>query len=125
MTVIFFRCYSFTVGEGRPQEPSKCPDMVSMATNTASASQSSAMAKADFQALLEGPAGLPPKDTTPNFANPPNLEMIFDSTLALCLIAATIVVCIRLYSKVFLIRIIVCEDCKSLQPPLSRPICDI
>ena len=80
------------------------------------------MGKADFQALLEGPAGLPPKGTTPNFANPPNLEAIFDATLALCLIAAAFVVFIRLYTKVFVIRSTACEDCKSLQPPLGRPL---
>ena len=96
--------------------------MVSMAMSAGPASQTSATVKVDFQALLEGPAGLPPKGTTPDFANPPNLEAIFDSTLALCLIAATIVVLIRLYTKVFVLRSTACEDCESLQSLLGRPI---
>ena len=91
-----------------------------MAMNTPSASQTSAMVKEDFRALLEGPAGLPPKGTTPNFANPPNLEAVFDSTLALCLIAAALAVFIRLFTKVFVIRSTACEDGKSLQPPLGK-----
>ena len=125
MTVIVFWCWIFAVREVRPREPSKCPFMVSMAMNTAPASHTSAMAKVDFQALLEGPAGIPPKGTRPEFANPSNLQAIFDSTLALCLIAATIVVFIRLYTKVFVIRSTTCEDCKSLQPPLARPTWDV
>ena len=64
-------------------------------------------------ALLNGPAGAPPPGMTPNLVNPPNLDAIIIPTLSLCITVTTIVVVIRLYSKLFLIRSIAYEDCKS------------
>ena len=69
---------------------------------------------AAYQALLNGPAGLPPAGVLPNFENPPrNLASIFHATAALTLSFATVAVVIRTYTKRCLLRSMGYEDCRS------------
>lgn len=78
------------------------------------ASPSNASTPESVQLLLNGPAGTPPAGVTPNFDNPPNLNNTFlVGTLVLCLSFATVAVLIRLYTKLFLIRSVAYEDCKT------------
>ena len=65
------------------------------------------------QMLLNGPAGTPPAGVTPNFDNPPNLNTYVVFTLVLCVSFATVALLIRFYTKLFLIRSIAYEDCKT------------
>ena len=69
---------------------------------------------AAFQALLNGPAGLPPAGVLPNFENPPrNLASIFHVTAALTLSFTTVAVVVRIYTKRCLLRSMGYEDCRS------------
>ena len=69
---------------------------------------------AALQALLNGPAGLPPAGVLPNFENPQqNLAFIFRLTTALALSFPTVAVVIRIYTKRCLIRSMGYEDCRS------------
>ena len=70
--------------------------------------------QAKMQALLNGPAGVPPLGTVPNFENPANLEYITNPVLVLCLTVATIAVILRTYTRFFLIRSASLEDCTLL-----------
>lgn len=76
------------------------------------------MAAPSEQALLNGPAMPPPDGIIPNFANPPNLNKEITFTLALCMSVATLLISIRMYTKMFIIRSVGHEDCKV--PPLFR-----
>lgn len=64
-----------------------------------------------LQALLNAPAGAPPARVTPKFSDPANLNGLVISTLALCLVFATLAVLMRVYTKCFLIRSWDFEDC--------------
>lgn len=81
-----------------------------MATNTSSPTPEQLNAK--LQQLLNGPAGKPPAGVTPNFVDPPNLDVIITLTIVLCITFATIAVFIRMYTKLLLVRSTVYEDCK-------------
>ena len=67
---------------------------------------------AQLQALLDGPAGKPPLGITPNFVNPPNHATLAIAVMAIGLTISTLVLMIRMYTKIFLIRSVVLEDCK-------------
>lgn len=69
--------------------------------------------QAEVQILLNGPAGEPPPGTLPNFSNPPNLDAVYIATTAICGSVSFLAVLIRMYTKLFLIRSLVLEDCKS------------
>ena len=79
---------------------------------------SSTMSTASEQAqtalftLLEGPAMSPPAGVLPNFRNPPNLNLYVTLTIALCISFATLAVLLRMYTKVFVVRVLAWEDCK-------------
>ena len=66
-----------------------------------------------LQVLLNGPAGTPPVGITPNFDGPPNLNAFVTLTLTFCVTFTTLAVFMRMYTKLFLIRSIAYEDCKS------------
>lgn len=76
------------------------------------------MARTSEQALLDRPAMPAPDGIIPNFVNPPNLNKEITFTLALCMSVATLLVSIRMYTKMFIIRSVGHEDCKV--PPLVR-----
>ena len=85
---------------------------LSMAAPTQSLTPS--QSHAAIQALLNGPAVLPPAGVLSNFENPPkNLFSVFLAIAALTLSFATVAVVIRVYTKRCLIRSIGYEDCRS------------
>ena len=67
-----------------------------------------------LQELLNGPAGTPPIGVMPNFDNPPSLEFYLIFTITVCVTLATVVVLLRMYTKIFIIRSLANEDCKLL-----------
>jgi hypothetical protein len=66
-----------------------------------------------YQALLDGPAMNPPPGVMPNFVDPPNLRREVILGLTIYMTTATLVVLMRLYTKLFLFRKIIFEDCIS------------
>ena len=62
--------------------------------------------------LLEGPAMSPPAGVLPNFRNPPNLDLYVTLTIALCVAFGTLAVLLRMYTKVFISRMLAWEDCR-------------
>ena len=80
----------------------------------AAPSMSTEEIQASLQALLDGPAGRPPLGIVPNFQHPSNLDAIVFPTVAICLTTTTLAVLARLYTRLFLLRSIAREDCKSL-----------
>lgn len=66
----------------------------------------------ELQELLNGPAGKPPEGVVPNFLDPFSLDAIAITTLTLCIVFATLLVWARIYTKIFLMRLIAYEDCK-------------
>ena len=67
---------------------------------------------AQLQALLNGPAGPPPPGVTPNFVNPPNHTTLAIAVMTVGLTASTLVLLMRIYTKVYLIRSLALEDCE-------------
>ncbi|CAD6580725.1 MAG: hypothetical protein ASARMPREDX12_000255 [Alectoria sarmentosa] len=63
-----------------------------------------------LQALLNGPAGTPPTGVVPRTQNPPNLNAFLILTLTLVLTFGTLAVFMRMYTKLFIIRSVACED---------------
>ena len=72
------------------------------------------------QSILNGPAGTPPVGVTPNFDNPPNTNRFVIITLVFCVLLASLAVLVRMYTKIFLIRSIEYEDCKSSYSLFSK-----
>ena len=62
--------------------------------------------------LNQLPGLQPPPGVVPNFINPENYQSTIIATLTVCLTTATLLTLLRLYSKVFVIKCIVLEDCK-------------
>ena len=67
-----------------------------------------------LQGLLNGPAGTPPPGAIPNFDNAPNLDVYLIVTISTCMTSAAVAVLLRMYTKIFIIRSLANEDCKSL-----------
>lgn len=65
-----------------------------------------------LQKLLNGPGMAPPPGVKPNFVNPPNLEKEFYIDLILCLTISVLVVAMRMWTKVRVMRKVMIEDCK-------------
>ena len=65
-----------------------------------------------LQKLLNGPGMSPPPGVKPNFVNPPNLEKEFYIDLILCLTISVLVVAMRMWTKVRVMRKVMIEDCK-------------
>ena len=72
---------------------------------------SSEQAQASLRRLLEGPAMSPPAGVIPNFHDPPNLDSFVALTLTLCLSIVTLAIALRMYTKVFILRVLAWEDC--------------
>lgn len=72
------------------------------------------------QKLLDTPAMPAPPGLKHNFINPPNLKTEFYVDLNLCLIIAILAVCMRIWTKVRLIRKVEIEDCKDFSFPLGN-----
>lgn len=66
-----------------------------------------------YQALLDGPAMNPPHGVEPNFIDHSNLSRGVIVTLTIYMTFATLVFLMRLYTKLFLFRKVVLEDCMS------------
>lgn len=66
--------------------------------------------------LLQQPAGRPPPGVIPNFDNPSNLDAAVYSIIILSCSIAVLATMIRIYTKIFLIRLLVYEDCESWTP---------
>ena len=66
-----------------------------------------------MQALLNGPAGTPPVGVLPNFDDLPNKYTPVTVTVSFCLVSATLLVLMRMYTKLFIIRSRAYEDCES------------
>lgn len=64
------------------------------------------------QATLNGPAMVPPPGVIPNFVDPPSLRHAATTMLALYLVLSMIVVLMRMYTKIFILRQMASEDCK-------------
>lgn len=69
-------------------------------------------------ALLDRPALAPPPGVTPNFTNPANLARPWLAGFQFALI--TIFVCIRLYTKKYVVGRWLAEDCKLAFPVRIR-----
>lgn len=65
------------------------------------------------QDWLNGPAMVPPPGVTPNFVDPPNQRHIVLFVLIFYMTLSTIVILMRMYTKIFLLRKTVFEDCMS------------
>ena len=55
----------------------------------------------------------PPAGGISNFHDPPNLDLFVALTLALCIGTGTLAVALRMYTKVFILRVLAWEDCGS------------
>ena len=54
----------------------------------------------------------PPAGVIPDFDHAPNLDIYVTMTITLCVIFATLAVLLRMYTKVFILRVLAWEDCK-------------
>ena len=68
--------------------------------------------QAELRTLLEGPAMSPPAGVIPDFDHAPNLDIYVAITITLCFIFATLTILLRMYTKVFILRVIAWEDCR-------------
>ncbi len=64
-----------------------------------------------LEAHLNGPAMAPPPGLHSNFKDPSNLKVYFIITLVFCTTFSTVAVLVRMYTKIFLIRKVLVEDC--------------
>ena len=79
-----------------------------------------------LEAKLNGPAMHPPPGTTSNFVDPANLNHIVAITLTLCIGFSTLAVALRRYTKIYILRKTVFEDCLSPRfASLSRSDADV
>ena len=66
----------------------------------------------EIQLMLNAPAGRPPAGVTPDFDSPPTLFNYLILLAVLCAFVTILVVPMRFYTKLFLIRSVAYEDCK-------------
>lgn len=64
-----------------------------------------------LEARLNGPAMAPPPGLYSNFIDPSNLDVYVIITLVFCMTFSTVAVLVRMYTKIFLIRKVLVEDC--------------
>lgn len=69
-------------------------------------------AQAALRTLLERPAMSPPAGVMPNLHNPVNLDVYVVVTITLCVAFATVAVLLRMYTKIFILRVLAWEDCE-------------
>lgn len=63
--------------------------------------------------LSQEPALTPPDGVTSNLVDPPNQNALVITVVFLCLAISTFLVLIRAYAKLFILKTIRLEDCKS------------
>ena len=80
-----------------------------MASSTASINPE--QAQTALRTLLEGPAMSPPAGVVPNFNSPASLDTYVILTVTLGLTFITVAVVLRMYTKVFILRVLAWEDC--------------
>lgn len=68
------------------------------------------MNQSQIDAILDRPALAPPPGVVPNFANPDNLSQ--PELAVLQLVVATVVVGMRVYTKLGVVRNMLAEDCE-------------
>ena len=73
---------------------------------------SGATTPAQLQELLNGPALEPTLGVTPDFENPPNYRPVGLACRIITLLLATIAICMRMYTKSFIVRKLNSADCK-------------
>ena len=66
---------------------------------------------AELQAMLDGPAAVPPPGIAPNFVDPANIRKSLTADLVICLTVTTLVVGMRTWTKIHVIKEVVLEDC--------------
>jgi hypothetical protein len=66
--------------------------------------------------FLDGPALAPPQGVKPNFHIPPDMNVSILTIIVVCAVVSTLSVTIRVYARVFCLRIIRVEDCECLRP---------
>lgn len=66
----------------------------------------------ELKALLNGPAGAPPADKSPNFDNPPNLDTVVYLTTAICMSFTSLAILMRIYTRRILLRSVGYDDCE-------------
>jgi hypothetical protein len=66
---------------------------------------------ASMELVLNGSSVEPPPGIQPNFVNPANLETEGLILVIFCLIATTLVISMRMWTKTRLVRKMVLEDC--------------
>lgn len=64
-----------------------------------------------LEARLNGPAMAPPAGLYSNFKDPSNMNDYIIMTLVFCMTFSTVSVLVRMYTKLFLIRKVLLEDC--------------
>ena len=79
---------------------------------TSTVGTSPTQVQAELRTLLEGPAMSPPAGVIPDFDHAPNLDIYVIVTITLCTIFATLAVLLRMYTKVFILRVLAWEDCR-------------
>ena len=97
-------------------------ELVSLGASNAMTSTSASLQQlqAETQALLDGPAGTPPVGVLPTFDDSRNMNIAV--IVGLCLASATLLVLMRMYTKLFLLRSRAYEDCESHGAP--SPYCN-
>lgn len=71
-----------------------------------------------LEARLNGPAMAPPPGLYTNFIDPLNLHVYGIITLVFCMTFSTVAVLVRMYTKIFLLRKVLLEDCQSAKSSL-------
>ena len=84
-------------------------ESIEMTTSTARTSPT--QFQAELRILLGGPAMSPPAGVIPAFDHAPNLDIYVTMTITWCVIVATLAVLLRMYTKVFILRVLAWEDC--------------
>lgn len=68
--------------------------------------------EATQQAILNGPALVPPAGVTPNLDNPPNRNAISLAVTTVCLSVSTVAFVLAAYAKLGVIKKVHLEDCR-------------
>ncbi|TRX89573.1 hypothetical protein FHL15_009482 [Xylaria flabelliformis] len=76
--------------------------------------QISSLPPAQQQAILNGPALAPPAGVVPNLDNPPNSNVLCLIIMTIFLVIATLVFTLAVYAKLFYIKKLHVEDCKTI-----------
>lgn len=62
--------------------------------------------------LSQEPALQPPNGTVPNLVDPPNQNTLVMSIVVLCLVITTILVLIRVWARVVVMKMVRLQDCE-------------